>query len=301
MVGKDALIWNSYFLSKMMEKIKKLAWHIFSCGLPPDYDLEVLRKIILINLILVLASVFPLLLSAIAFLQDDCILCIVDFSFFLFMLWAFIYLRRTKNLQFVSNIGAVSTGVFFLFLIVYGGVGNATYVWTFLYPLITLFLLGARWGTNLSFLFLAITCLVFTLGETFDFITSYSIYLKIRYIPAYISIYVIALLMEKVREIFHHRLNATKTELEKTVVELEHANVEKETLITELRKTMKEIRLLQGILPICAQCKKIRDDKGYWAQVEEYITVRSDAQFSHSICPDCAKQLYPDFDYGELK
>jgi len=57
----------------------------------------------------------------------------------------------------------------------------------------------------------------------------------------------------------------------------------------------KEIRQLQGILPICSHCKKIRDDKGYWSQVESYIQMRSEAQFSHSICPECAKKYYPDF------
>jgi len=67
-------------------------------------------------------------------------------------------------------------------------------------------------------------------------------------------------------------------------------------LICKLQKTIKEIKILQGILPICANCKKIRNDSGYWEQVEEYIQDRSDAQFSHGICPECAKKLYPDID-----
>ena len=50
------------------------------------------------------------------------------------------------------------------------------------------------------------------------------------------------------------------------------------------------------ILPICANCKKIRDDKGYWSQIESYIEDHSEAEFSHGICPDCAKELYPDLD-----
>ncbi len=59
-----------------------------------------------------------------------------------------------------------------------------------------------------------------------------------------------------------------------------------------LEVSLKEIKLLQGILPICAWCKRIRDDKGYWSQVEAYITEHSDARFSHSICPDCANKMY---------
>ncbi len=58
----------------------------------------------------------------------------------------------------------------------------------------------------------------------------------------------------------------------------------------------KEVTILQGILPICSTCKKVRDDKGYWNQIESYIRDHSDADFSHSLCPECAKNLYPDFD-----
>jgi hypothetical protein len=62
-----------------------------------------------------------------------------------------------------------------------------------------------------------------------------------------------------------------------------------------LENTLAEIRRLRGILPICASCKKIRDDSGYWHQVETYLHDHSEAEFSHSICPDCLKRLYPEF------
>jgi hypothetical protein len=60
------------------------------------------------------------------------------------------------------------------------------------------------------------------------------------------------------------------------------------------RKALEEITILRGILPICASCKKIRDDEGYWNQIESYIQAHSHATFSHGLCPDCAKKLYPD-------
>jgi len=62
----------------------------------------------------------------------------------------------------------------------------------------------------------------------------------------------------------------------------------------ELESALKEVETLQGLLPICSTCKKIRDDKGYWKQIESYIRDHSQAQFSHSICPECAKSLYPE-------
>jgi hypothetical protein len=62
---------------------------------------------------------------------------------------------------------------------------------------------------------------------------------------------------------------------------------------------MKEIKTLSGLLPICMHCKKIRNDKGYWQQMETYIHEHSDARFSHSICRECADKFYPDMDLYE--
>lgn len=73
---------------------------------------------------------------------------------------------------------------------------------------------------------------------------------------------------------------------------------EKEQLIVSLEKALAEIKTLRGILPICCSCKKIRDDKGYWRQIEIYIKEHSGAEFSHGICPECIRKLYPDFDVG---
>jgi methyl-accepting chemotaxis protein len=73
-----------------------------------------------------------------------------------------------------------------------------------------------------------------------------------------------------------------------------HIAEERERLIAELRKTLGEVKTLRGFLPICASCKKIRDDHGYWQQIESYIREHSDAEFSHGLCPDCMQTLYPE-------
>jgi PAS domain S-box-containing protein len=72
------------------------------------------------------------------------------------------------------------------------------------------------------------------------------------------------------------------------------ALVEKEKLIEKLEKALSEVKMLSGMLPICASCKRIRDDKGYWNQIELYIKEHSDAEFTHGMCPECARKLYPD-------
>ena len=68
--------------------------------------------------------------------------------------------------------------------------------------------------------------------------------------------------------------------------------------IARLRAALARIETLEGMLPICASCKKIRDEQGRWSQVEVYIRDRTRAQFTHSICPDCARRLYPDLDHS---
>ena len=75
-------------------------------------------------------------------------------------------------------------------------------------------------------------------------------------------------------------------------IKAENAKAE---LIDGLQEALDKVNLLGGLLPICASCKKIRDDKGYWNQIETYIRNHSEAEFSHGICPDCAKKLYPEF------
>jgi PAS domain S-box-containing protein len=78
------------------------------------------------------------------------------------------------------------------------------------------------------------------------------------------------------------------------ITERRLAALEREQLIAELQQALADVKTLSGMLPICSNCKKIRDDKGYWDQIESYISKYSDAVFSHSICPECAKKLYPD-------
>ena len=77
-------------------------------------------------------------------------------------------------------------------------------------------------------------------------------------------------------------------------IERKRALEDREQLILQLQKALTEVKQLSGLLPICASCKKIRDDKGYWNQIESYIRDRSEAEFSHGICPECMKKLYPD-------
>jgi two-component system, cell cycle sensor histidine kinase and response regulator CckA len=85
------------------------------------------------------------------------------------------------------------------------------------------------------------------------------------------------------------------------ITERKRIEAEREKLIQELQKALADVKRLGGLLPICASCKKIRDDRGYWKQIETYIRDHSEAEFSHGICPECARKLYPDLYEDEVK
>ena len=85
------------------------------------------------------------------------------------------------------------------------------------------------------------------------------------------------------------------------ITDRKRAEEERNRLIKDLERALKEIKTLRGILPICSFCKKVRDDKGYWERVDVYVQKHSQADFSHGICPDCAKKHYPDYKIEGLK
>ncbi len=87
-------------------------------------------------------------------------------------------------------------------------------------------------------------------------------------------------------------LAAQNTRLQNEIEEKNRIDAEREKLIAELKSALSEVKTLQGFLPICAKCKNIRNDDGYWEQIESYVKDRSDISFSHSICPECAKLFY---------
>ena len=98
------------------------------------------------------------------------------------------------------------------------------------------------------------------------------------------------LLTQKNREI----AQAHQT-LQEEVAERQQIEKEREKLIAKLQESLSNIKTLKGLVPICANCKKIRDDKGFWQHVETYIRKHSDAEFSHGICPECMEKLYPEY------
>ncbi len=98
----------------------------------------------------------------------------------------------------------------------------------------------------------------------------------------------------------HEALKETNRNLELEIKRRQLAEEEKDSAIAKLQKVILKLNSLKGLLPICAACKRVKDVKGHWRSVESYVSEHSDADFTHDICPECAKKLYPDVDISGI-
>lgn len=225
----------------MIEKIKKIAWNVITSNLQKPYDIEPLRKVILINMITLSGFSILLLLATIAYLQHGYLLTLIDIIFAVFLIFLFLYLRKTKKIDIIALMGTVLTGLFFFILLAIGGVNNTAFVWVFIYPLISLFLLGSKRGAYTSFWLLGMVSIVFIFGNGISFFATYDYSLSIRIIPAYFIIFVFAYVMENVREKVQTQLTTSNIKLKKVH---NHLNLFNQKLETKVRQRTAEVEKL---------------------------------------------------------
>ncbi len=173
---------------------------------------------------------------------------------------AFLYTAKTKK----ATISKIIQIIIFQLLIVYlfktGGIEKAGVFWLFLAPVIYFFYMGDKKGVFWFLVQLAIMMVQFVLSK-FDVIT-------IAYNDITVYVVTTVLIIESVILYIHERI---------------------------LRHHIVQEKVLRGLLPICSNCKKIRDDDGYWNNIESYIKIHSEADFTHGICPECTEKLYPGY------
>lgn len=175
-------------------------------------------------------------------------------------------------------------GLFFLCadlfcIIVIGSGGGTAIYWLSPFPMVFFLFLGKREGAAASAAFTIFLCIILFNPFSLQFY-SYSPQVCFRFLASLLLVLLIAYGLEAFREKFRNLFSQNQASLGQEKRQLEEA--------------AKEIKHLSGLLPICSQCKKIRDDAGYWQQVEVYVRDHSEANFSYSICPDCIQLLYPE-------
>lgn len=196
------------------------------------------------------------------------------------LITCYVAIKRTRADLLVYRCILALLSLIFLYNVAIGADGGTILYWLFPFPMVFVFFLGKRQGAAFSGVFFVALCLLVLNPFSFA-VHAYDINTELRFLISLLLVAIIACVLEASREKYERLL------VEKNA-----------TLHTEkqrLEQALGEIKTLSGLIPICSSCKKIRNDRGYWQQVEIYIRDRSDANFSHSICPDCAAEFYSDY------
>ncbi len=194
--------------------------------------------------------------------------------------------RYIKYFNPVRVIFTVMVCIFGLTASAAPGTYPTIFVWNALIPVFGFFLWGKRGGMIISMTILPAAVLLFFRYHMSDAAS--------MPLPALSNIIIYVIIITVFT--FYYEITRAETEdaLKKEINIRRQAEKEKEKLIAKLQRALSEVETLSGLLPICASCKKIRDDKGYWNQIEGFLQEHSNARFSHGICPECEKKLYGD-------
>ncbi|MBN2398699.1 MAG: hypothetical protein JXI32_09985 [Deltaproteobacteria bacterium] len=215
-------------------------------------------------------------------MEDQIVEALVDLFLMIFLIAAFFGIKKLERDVMVYRLAlGLLSAAFFYNVAIGSGAGTAIY-WLFPFPLVFIFFLGKREGLAGAAFFFGVLCLLFINPLSLP-IYPYSFQVSLRFLVSLLFVTIMAYGLEASREKYGRLLMDRN-----------------DTLVAEkqnLERAMGEIKTLSGLIPICASCKKIRNDEGYWQQVEIYVRDRSTAQFSHGICPDCFEKLYPGYQY----
>ncbi len=210
-------------------------------------------------------------------------------------------LRGGHDDLMVYRVNALIFGLLVLYMIVVGGDGGSKSLWVFVYPLIIIFLFGVTEGAIWTFALLASITGLLWLPWSVKPVYPYPEAFKIRLVSMYLVLIIVTSGFEFSRRRYRAAMLREKEKLERETLLLNQevqerlrTEREKEILIGELQDTLAQVRTLKGLVPICAHCHRIRDDQGFWNQLETYLREHSDAQFSHGICPACVAAHYPE-------
>lgn len=205
--------------------------------------------------------------------------------------------------KWIYRVNAVTYGLLLLAMVAMGGDAGSKSLWVLTYPMVAAFLFGEREGAAWGLGMLAGMGLLFGLSGPVDGVYDYQAPFFVRLMAVYLFVLVITVAFEYHRRVYRdgmileqQRLEIEKQLLRQQMAERERAEREKAALIVELQDTLAQVKTLKGLVPICANCHRIRDDRGFWNQLEFYLRQHSDAEFSHGICPSCIAALYPDFE-----
>ena len=248
-------------------------------------------RFVLLQTLVTIVLAYQLLFSRETVLPDDVRQLIVVVLLLVITILMFLPARVLERNWFAGTLVVGDTALTTLTIYLSGNASSDLYVTYFLIVLIAAFTTSLKQLIGLS----SILCLAyggilyFELNQSGSVDESHLLRIPVLLIMA--AFYgVFAEMVRKERR--------QKAGLIDHIAALKQAEEEREKLIRQLREALASIKTLSGLLPICYSCKQIRDDKGYWNQIDTYIRDHTEAEFTHGICPACVTKLYPDYDPG---
>ena len=223
--------------------------------------------------------VFPVLII-INYLEGDSLEIIIDLLVIAIVATGAIALKKSHRDALIYRLNLFLLAAILTYSISIGAGEESALYWAFSLPLLFFFFNGKWEGLVWKLLYVLCVGLVIAVPSLFGS-HDYGLNTVYRFLITLTIIVMLAFALESAR------YSAGRL--------LEEKN---QTLLSEkerLERALKDVKTLSGLIPICSNCKKIRNDTGYWEQVETYIRAHSDADFSHGICPDCIRKLYPEF------
>jgi hypothetical protein len=243
---------------------------LLTSGIPGDFSSPFLRRVRFTN-VFGYTTAFALLVFAVLNLtRDNHLAFIVETAAALFGVFIMMSLRKTRDLDRAQTLLLADITAIMIFLYATGGIANTGIFWWFTYPVAAFFITGRKKGWYWIAGIMVLGALLKAFGEGIGITVPFS-YPVLRQFGA--SFIVVSLVLQM--------YEATRDDYEKAI----------EKSMRDLERAAASIRTLKGLVPICSSCKKIRDDKGFWQQLEVYVSEHTEADFSHGMCDECAAHL----------
>jgi len=208
-------------MKRNVNRVKELVKNFVTSGMHEDYDVEAMRKVMMINVVSVIGIANLVPLGVLSFFQGNATLCFCDLVVATALVVNVLYLRKSRRYNVASYFGVSVAGALFLYLFATGGQNNTGHLWYYTFPLFVSFLLGSKRGALASLILLFPAILVFSKSDVFPSLAIYSTDFKIRFIPSFLVVLGYSYLFERIREKTQQKLALKNAELEESITELE--------------------------------------------------------------------------------
>ena len=227
-------------MDKKTNRLPPLVRNIITSGMGEKHTIEVMRKVMLLNVISITGVVFMVSLGIVAFVQGNSPLGFFDHLTALILLINLVYVRKSENYQFACRLGISIAALLYFYLLVTGGVNNTAHVWYYTFPLFSSFLLGSKNGAVATILLLILAVVFFVVDVNSPHLTHYSKDFIIRFIPSFLVVAIYSYAFEYLREKTQEELTSKNAELNRTIKELKETEITLRTTQDGLEKTVQE-------------------------------------------------------------